>query len=218
MAINNDFNTTLERLKRIGHRHVIGEDLKAIQEGFGLTMLDASYLMGCHSSRYFEMTSSKNAGEKISPVNRCLFVRLIHDWSAWGIHFPPSKRWHQWPLMMQQQPDPCEFEQVFRDHLLTIQKRWPTFSAVHMGVLVGLSGYRTLERWTIHGHSPNPISNRLMMYLILDVESRGTTAIEDHLERVETESSVRGHSDITEVIRNSRWNSIKQGRSRAEDD
>lgn len=198
-----------DRLNRIGHRNVIGEDLKAIQQTYDLTMLDASYLLGCHSSRYFELTSSKNAGERIGPVTRCLFIRLIYDWSAWGINFPTDQRWHHWPLMIQERPEPTDFEALIREHSLTIQKRWPTFTIAHMGVLLGLSGYRTVERWTRRGDTPNPISQRLMMHIMADTAARGKKAIGDHLDRVEIEASVRGHYDIQEVLKSSRWNSFK---------
>lgn len=198
-----------EPLQRIGHRNVIGEDLKTIQSHFDLTMLDASYIMGCHSSRYFELTSSKHAGERIGPVTRCLFIRLIYDWSAWGITFPVSKRWHNWSLMIQERPDPVEFEKLIQSHVRLIQRRWPSYTMAHMGILLGLSGYRTVDRWIVRGDAPNPISQRLMMHLMADSDARGTTAIEDHLERVEIEASVRGHYDIHEVLRSSRWNSFK---------
>jgi len=197
-------------LKRIGHRNVIGEDLKMIQNNFDLSMLDASYIMGCHSSRYFELTSSKRAGERIGPVTRCLFIRLIHDWSAWGLRFPVSSRWHNWSLMIQERPDPVAFSEMVLKYIRRIQSRWPSYTSAHTGILLGLSGYRTVDRWTIRGDSPNPISQRLMMHLMADVDARGYEAIEDHLERVEIEASVRGHYDIHEVLRDSRWNSFKQ--------
>ena len=198
-----------ERLRRIGHRPVIGEDLKRIQITYDLSSLDASYLMGCHASRYCGLTGNKYANERITPVTRCLLIRLIHDWSAWGRTFPVDQSLFRSPLMIPSDPSAKHFYRVVRSYMPVIQQRWPAFTEAHMGILLGLSGYRTIERWTLRGDTPNPVSQNLMTMLIADDIARDEEAMVEHLERVEQEATARGHANIDDVLHNSRWNSVK---------
>ena len=197
------------KLERIGRRLVIGQDLLDIKEAFELTLMDVTYLLGSYGPRYHKMVDEKNLARPVSSVTRALLARFITDWAAEERGFPAASALHPWPLLIPKPPSGEDFDQMVLEHASVLHRDWPGIRlATQSGILLGLSGTRTTERW--RDSSPQPVVQRLMTYLLADIEDRGEIALIEHMRRIELEVRARGHQSVDELFSYTRWNSVKK--------